>query len=48
MEAFLHEVTVRSQDVHDAFAAHGRHGNAIHQTVAFVEANFIEFNSRKK
>jgi hypothetical protein len=44
-EAFLLEVPVIRQRLSDTLPAHGLHGNAIRQTVAFVRANSVEIET---
>ncbi len=48
MEAFLLEMPVVRENVGQSFVAHRERGNAVGQTIAFVDARFVKGYAREK
>src|SRR5450759_1890786 len=42
LKAFLYEMVVVGQDLHNPLASHGRHGYAVHKAVALVIALLVQ------
>src|SRR5262245_41091119 len=48
VKAFLREVMIMGQNIHQTFTAHGLHRDAIGQAVFFVQAGLVEAKTFKK